>query len=73
MAVKQLSDGNGLGTVLGQDADDKVAFYGATPASKPAATIAGALTTGAATAADVANALCDLRDQLATLGLISKT
>lgn len=72
MAIKQLSDGSGDGVLLGQS-DDKVAFYGASPATKPAATIAGALTTGATTAADIANALCDLRDQLVTLGLISKT
>ncbi len=35
MTVKQLSDGNANGTVLGQDSSDKVAFYGATPVDKP--------------------------------------
>jgi hypothetical protein len=72
MAVKQLSDGAGAGAVLGQS-DDKIAFYGATPVVKPAATIAGALTTGDTTAANVANALCDLRDQLVSLGLIKNS
>ena len=33
-AVKQLSDGNSLGTVLGQSSADKIAFYAATPVSK---------------------------------------
>lgn len=36
MAVRQLSDGGTDGTVLGQDADDKIAFHGATPTDKPA-------------------------------------
>lgn len=31
MAIKQLSDGNPLGTRLGQSASDLVALHGATP------------------------------------------
>jgi hypothetical protein len=32
--AKQLSDGNSLGTVLGQSATDKVGFFGATPVAQ---------------------------------------
>lgn len=34
MAGKQLSDGNPDGTTLGQDSDDLISFYGATPAAR---------------------------------------
>lgn len=70
MAVKQLSDGNPDGTVLGQSASDKVGFYGASAVARPLASTAGALTAGATTAADIAAALVDLRTQLVNLGLI---
>lgn len=73
MAVKELSDKGSEGTRLGQSSTDTVAFYGATPIAKPAATVLGALTTGETTAANIALALCDLRDQLVDLGLISNT
>ena len=33
-AVKQLSDGNSQGTVLGQSATDRISFYGATPVAR---------------------------------------
>ena len=33
-AVKQLSDGNSQGTVLGQSVTDKIAFYNATPVAQ---------------------------------------
>jgi len=36
MGVKQLSDGNPSGTTLGQDANDLVSFFGATPVDQPA-------------------------------------
>jgi len=72
MAAKQLSDGSGSGTILGQS-DDKVSFYGATPVTKPVASTSGALTAGNTTAANVAAAFCDLRDQLVALGLISNS
>lgn len=31
MTIKQLSDGNPDGTVLGQSSTDKISFFGATP------------------------------------------
>lgn len=37
MAVKQLSDGNSDGTVMGQSASDKVGFHGVTPVDQAAA------------------------------------
>ena len=40
MAVKQLSDGNSDGTVLGQSATDKISFFGATATAQIAATTA---------------------------------
>lgn len=70
MTARQLSDGNDDGQVLGQSATDKVAFFGGTPVAKPLASTAGALTTGATTAADIAAAFVDLRTQLVALGLI---
>ncbi len=33
-AVKQLSDGNSQGTVLGQSTTDKISFYGSAPLAK---------------------------------------
>ena len=33
-AVRQLSDGNSQGTVLGQSATDKISFYGTTPQAR---------------------------------------
>jgi hypothetical protein len=73
MSVKQLSDGGAAGACLGQSAADKVAFFGATPVAKPVASTAGALTAGVTTAANVAAALVDLRDQLVALGLVSNS
>lgn len=37
--IKQLSDGNPDGTVLGIDASDKIAFYGATPVVQRASSV----------------------------------
>ncbi|MCH2458952.1 MAG: hypothetical protein MK186_13000, partial [Henriciella sp.] len=37
MAVKHLTDKNSDGTCMGQDADDKISFHGATPTDQPAA------------------------------------
>lgn len=63
MAKKELSDGNPDGTSLGQSSTDKVGFFGATPAVRPAHT---ADATDAATAITAVNAvLANLR----TLGL----
>lgn len=38
-AVRQLSDGNSQGTVLGQSATDPIGFYGATPVAQQGAAI----------------------------------
>lgn len=55
MTVKQLSDGNSDGTVMGQSSTDKIGFYGvATPIVRPSA-IANA--TDAATAISQLNLL----------------
>lgn len=35
MAIKQLADGNPDGSTFGQNASDKVSFYGATPVVQP--------------------------------------
>ena len=37
-AVRQLSDGNSQGTVLGQSASDRIGFYGATPVARQSVT-----------------------------------
>jgi hypothetical protein len=43
--AKQLSDYDSEGTVLGQDADDKIGFYGvATPIGQPSVTAIGTTT-----------------------------
>ena len=50
-AVRQLSDGNSQGTVLGQSATDLIAFYGATPLARAVmATTAASVTLAAQTA-----------------------
>lgn len=47
MAVRQISDGNDDGTVLGQSATDKIGFFGATPVAKQ--TVGAAVASTAAT------------------------
>lgn len=49
MTVKQLSDGNSDGTVLGQSATDKISFFGATATAQLAATTAPAATAATST------------------------
>jgi hypothetical protein len=44
MTVRHLSDGNPDGCVFGQSATDPIAFFGATPAARPAAAGQAALT-----------------------------
>jgi len=63
--VKQLSDGDDAGTVLGQDSSDKVGFYGLSPpivkASVTAAMTASSTTTQLETTLDaIGNALHNL-------------
>lgn len=72
-AVRQLSDGNSQGTVLGQSATDLISFYGGTPIAKTSTVGASsAISTGtfsstgafgfgdAATASTVAQAVISL-------------
>lgn len=59
MAIKQCSDGNPDGTLLGQGPTDKIGFYAATPVVQPVV----------ATGATVAQ----LITALTTLGLIRNT
>jgi hypothetical protein len=54
MAKQQLSNGNDDGVCMGQNASDKISFFGATPVVQPA-TIADA--TDAATAITKVNAV----------------
>lgn len=69
MAIKQLSDGNPLGTRLGQSATDLVGFYGATPAVQPTSAAQSAVTAGASLVGAVA-LLIEIRSALVTLGII---
>lgn len=66
--VKELSDGSGGGTRLGQSSTDKLGFYGlATPIVRPSA--GTAITTGATETATIA-LVKQLRASLVALGLI---
>ncbi len=49
MPIKQLSDGNPDGTVLGQSANDMIAFYNATPAPQRSGAVQAAVPNTAAT------------------------
>lgn len=69
MTTRQLSDGNDDGTVLGQDAADKIAFYGATPVAQQA-TITDP-TGGATVDTQSRTAINALIDRLQALGLIA--
>ena len=83
MSVKELSDGRSDGTRLGQDASDKIGFYGlATPVARPATitsvtTTAGTSTTNAygyTTAAQADAVVASLNACVAalkTLGLVA--
>jgi hypothetical protein len=57
------------GTVYGQSADDKIAFYGVTAVTQPTSATQAAVTTGATTTA-VGALANELRSALVTLGLI---
>lgn len=50
MTIKQISDGGPDGTLLGQSATDKVAFFGSTTVTQPASVSQGAVTATAVTA-----------------------
>lgn len=68
MAARQLSDGNSEGTILGQDADDKISFFGADPVDQPA-TIAGDATDASTASAQVNAVVAALKE----LGLIASS
>jgi len=68
MPARQLSDGNSEGTTLGQDADDKVSFFGADPVDQPA-TIAGDATDATTASAQVNAVVAALKE----LGLIASS
>ena len=57
------------GTLYGQDATDKIGFYGVTAVVQPSASTQAAVTTGATTT-QVGALANELRSALVTLGLI---
>lgn len=82
MAVRQLSDGNDDGTVLGQSASDKIGFYGlATPIVQPSGASQAAVTNTTTTTSTTTALTTDLdavrvlvnkiRSDLVALGLIA--
>lgn len=84
-AVRQLSDGNSQGTVLGASATDKIGFYNATPVAQRAAGSGAAVSTTAATqttpwgfststqANAIVTLLNEIRATLTGLGLMTGT
>ena len=81
MPVKQISDGNPDGTVLGQSAADLIAFYNATPVSQRSGSAQAAVATTAPTntspygfsqaqAAQILALLNEIRATLVGLGLM---
>ncbi len=71
MPIKQLSDGNSDGTVLGQSATDKIGMYGTVPVAKQTCTLLAALTAATTTPANIAAAVAELRTALAAVGIIA--
>jgi hypothetical protein len=71
--IKQLSDGGPDGSVFGQSAADKIAFYAGTPTAQGALTVIGALTAGETTPADIAAAVFELSAYLVARGLYTAT
>ena len=53
-AVRQLSDGNSQGTVLGQSANDAISFYNATPVTKTTTNLATLSSSSGALASSIA-------------------
>ena len=81
MPVRQLSDGNPDGNVLGQSASDLIAFYNATPMAQRAGAAQAAVPTTAPTnsgpygysqaqAAAIVTLLNEIRATLVELGLM---
>ncbi len=76
-AVRQLSDGNSQGTVLGQNTADKISFYGGTPLAKGTLVASSGVSTGVSSTgafgfgdATTASTLVAAFVQLKQLGLI---
>jgi hypothetical protein len=81
MPIRQLSDGNPDGTVLGQSASDPIAFYNATPLAQRSGAAQAAVPTTAPTntapygftqaqAAAILTLLNEIRATLVGLGLM---
>ena len=67
MAAKQLSDGNPDGVVFGQDASDKVSFYGKAPVAQRAYSSAVHATSAASVSSSFgATQLAILQELMAT-------
>ena len=78
IAVRQLSDGNSQGTVLGKSDTDLISFYGADPVAN--ATIVGSNTLSTAVSSTgafgfgnalTASTLVHIANRMVTLGLIN--
>ena len=71
MAIKQLSDGNTSGTLLGQSATDKIGFFGlTTPIAQPSIT---ATATATATTTLLETRCARIEAALVALGLVVTT
>lgn len=68
MAVKQLSDGNTDGTVLGQSSTDKISFYNVTTVTQQS--VGSLVSTGTALTA-LGSAVLTLQNLIKTYGLSS--
>jgi hypothetical protein len=69
MTVRQLSDGNDSGTVLGQSTSDKLGFFGtSTPVAQPSIT---AIATATATTTLLETRISRLETALRNLNLIN--
>jgi hypothetical protein len=72
MTLKQLSDGNPDGTVLGQSVTDKISLYGVTPIAQRSGAAQATSLVGTASSADVTTALkaavIEIMDTLVAIG-----
>lgn len=76
-AVRQLSDGNSLGTVFGQSSSDPIAFYGSTAVARAAVVGSNTLSTAVSSTgafgfgdATTASTVIAVINQLRVMGLI---
>lgn len=70
-AVKQLSDANSQGTVLGQSSADLISFYNATPVAKVGTILLGSGSSFASLSQSSGALASSLAIALSNLGLIS--